>query len=39
MLPWTVNDPATIPRLVAHPAIAGVITDDARGALRSRGAE
>ena len=38
LLPWTVNDPATMGLLFEAPAVTGVITDHTADALRIRGA-
>lgn len=38
LLPWTVNNPAAMSRLLAADAVAGVITDRGAEALRVRGA-
>jgi len=37
LLPWTVNGNADLERLLAAPAVAGVITDRVREALEARG--
>ena len=39
LLPWTVNDPAAIGRLLDAPAVMGVITDHTTDALRIRNAK